>query len=160
MNEGIKGLSLLLIIVNVLISYKGFRDTSFFEKFKFETDGILIGKQYYRIISSGFLHANWMHLIFNMLAFYSFSFNLGLHLGLPTILIIYFGSLLAGNLFALYIHRNHGDYTAVGASGAVSGIIFACICMFPESPIGLFFIEGGIPGWEKKRLEELSERIN
>jgi membrane associated rhomboid family serine protease len=147
MNEGIKGLSLLIIIVNVLISYKGFRDTFFFEKYKFEVDGILIGKQYNRILSSGFLHTGWLHLIFNMMAFYSFSFTVGQNLGLLNIVIIYFGSLIAGNLFALYIHRNHGDYSAVGASGAVSGIIFSSIIMYPETPIGLVFIDAGIPGW-------------
>jgi membrane associated rhomboid family serine protease len=147
MNEGIKGLSLLIIIINVLISYKGFRDASFFQKYKFEVDGILIGRQYNRILSSGFLHVGWVHLIFNMLAFYYFSFEVGQNLGLANILIIYFGSLAAGNLFALYIHRNHGDYSAVGASGAVSGIIFSSIIIFPETKIGILFIDGGIPGW-------------
>jgi membrane associated rhomboid family serine protease len=147
MNEAIKGLSLLIIIVNVLISYKGFRDASFFEKYKFEVDGILIGKQYYRLITSSFLHGGWLHLIFNMLAFYSFSFTVGENLGLANILIIYFGSMVGGDLLALYIHRNHGDYSSVGASGAVSGIIFSCIIMFPDSPITLLFIPYGIPGW-------------
>jgi membrane associated rhomboid family serine protease len=147
MNEGIKGLSLLIIIVNVLISYKGFRDASFFQRYKFEVDGILIGKQYNRILSSGFLHTGWVHLIFNMLAFYSFSFAVGGNLGIWNILIIYFGSLVTGNLFALYIHRNHGDYSAVGASGAVSGIIFSSIIMYPQSDITFLFIPYGIPGW-------------
>jgi membrane associated rhomboid family serine protease len=148
MNEAIKGLSLLIIIVNVLISYKGFRDASFFERYKFEVDGILIGKQYNRMFLSGFLHVGWVHLLFNMMAFYSFSFEVGDSLGLTNMLLIYFGSLIGGNLLALYIHKNHGDYSAVGASGAVSGIVFSSIVMFPHHKIGLVFIDGtGIPGW-------------
>lgn len=139
--------AILLIIANVLISYKGFRNFAFYERHLFETDGILKDKQYSRLLTSGFLHANWMHLIFNMLALYSFGKSVGYVFGIQDFLLIYFGSLLAGNLMALYIHRNHGDYRAIGASGAVSGIIFSSIAIFPASTISFPFIPIGIPAW-------------
>jgi hypothetical protein len=62
-------------------------------------------------------------------------------------LIIYFSSLLGGGLLVLFIHKNHGDYNAVGASGAVCGLIFASIALFPGLGMGLFFIPINIPSW-------------
>ena len=60
-------ISLLLILANVVFTFKGLRDPSFYERFRFEVDKVLIEKDYKRIITSGFLHTGWMHLIFNML---------------------------------------------------------------------------------------------
>jgi membrane associated rhomboid family serine protease len=113
----------------------------------FETDGILVRKEYFRLLSSAFLHGSWLHLILNMAALYSFSFSVGYVLGVRNFLLIYFGSLLAGNLLSLYFHRNHGDYSAIGASGAVSGVIFASIAIFPESRMGIIFLPFQMPAW-------------
>ncbi|GAL84508.1 rhomboid family protein [Sporocytophaga myxococcoides] len=68
-------------------------------------------------------------------------------MGSGQFLTIYFLSLLGGNLFALFIHRNHGDYSAIGASGAICGLIFASVAIFPGISIGLIFIPAQIPGW-------------
>jgi len=63
-------------------------------------------------------------------------------------ILIYIGSLIGGNLFALYMHRNHSDYSAIGASGAVSGIVFAAIGLIPGLTIGKLLIPGlHIYGW-------------
>lgn len=145
MNIAIIGI--VIIAANVLVSYKGFADHSFLEKYKFEVDKILIDKAYIRLISSGFLHIDWQHLLFNMISLYLFSESLEFEVGPLHFLIIYFASLLGGNLFALFIHRNHGDYSAVGASGAVCGIIFASIALFPGMGIGFFMLPVFIPGW-------------
>ena len=67
--------------------------------------------------------------------------------GIPQFLILYFGSLLGGNLLALYIHRHHAGYSAVGASGAVSGLVFAAIALFPGMELGLLFLPFYIPSW-------------
>ena len=112
---GIIGLS--LIVINIAFSYKGFTNALFFDSYKFEVERILINKDYKRLISSGFLHVSWTHLIFNMLSLYAFSGLLENQIGELNFLIIYFASLITGDLFALYIHRNHGDYSSVGASG-------------------------------------------
>lgn len=142
---GITGL--LLVIVTVGISYRGFSNAAFFEQYKFEIDAILVRKEYSRLIASGFLHVSWMHLIFNMLSLYAFSDSIEYIFGSFQFLIIYFASLIGGNLLALFIHRHHPDYSAVGASGAVSGIIFSSIALFPDGHVGLIFLPVSLPGW-------------
>jgi membrane associated rhomboid family serine protease len=138
-------LGFVLVIINVIVSYKGFTNQTFFDGYKFEVDAILKRKDYKRLISSGFLHVNWQHLVFNMFSLYVFSDNVELVLGSSMLLFIYFISLVGSNLLSLFVHRHHGDYSAVGASGAVSGIIFAAIALQPSIGIGMFFIY--IPGW-------------
>lgn len=139
--------SLLIIITNFFISYKGFNDSFFFKKYQFRIDKILIQKEYVRLFSSGFLHADWMHLIFNMISLFLFSTLLEYEIGPFIFVVIYFISLIGGNLFALFIHKNHGDYSAIGASGAVSGIIFACIALYPGIGIGFIVLPFSIPSW-------------
>jgi membrane associated rhomboid family serine protease len=144
-NTGIIGL--IIIVVNVVISYKGLTNQIFFDNYKFEVDKILINKEYKRLISSGFLHVSWMHLIFNMLSLYAFSGLLESELGALQFLLIYFVSLVGGDLLALFVHRHHGDYSSVGASGAVCGVIFASIALFPGMGVGLFGLPFSIPSW-------------
>lgn len=139
--------SLAIIILNLIFSIKGFQNYIFFEGYKFHVDKILIQKDYLRLITSGFLHADWIHLIFNMVSLYLFSSLLENNIGAVLFLLIYMTSLIGGNLFALYIHRNHGDYSAIGASGAVSGIIFACITFYPGLNIGFILLPIFIPSW-------------
>ena len=140
-------IGLIILIVNVIFSYKGFTNEQFFDGYKFEVDRILVNKDYKRLITSGFLHVNWTHLIFNMVSLIFFSGSVESYLGGVQFLIIYIASLIGGNLFTLLIHKNHGDYNAVGASGAVCGIIFASIALFPGMGVGIFFIPFSIPGW-------------
>jgi len=139
-------ISLLIIIVTFIVSYKGFNDHFFFQKYEFGVDKVRLYRNYKVLITSGFLHVNWMHLIFNMLSLYFFSGSLTSSLGPLPFLLIYFGSLIGGNLLSLLIYKNQGDYTAVGASGAVCGIIFAAIAVFPGMKVGLFFIPNSQPG--------------
>lgn len=138
----------LIIIANVVISWKGFNEYYFLQKHLFRIDPILVRKEYGRMISSGFLHVDYMHLAFNMFALYTFSEGLVGKFNTFEFAMLYAGSLLAGNLLALYIHRNHGNYSAVGASGAVSGVVYASIALYPHGGIGLIFIPGlSIPSW-------------
>ena len=140
-------IGLILIIANIAFSYKGFTDETFFDGNKFEVDRILINKEYKRLVTSGFLHVTWTHLIFNMLSLYAFSGLIESILGGLNFLIIYFLSLVGGDLLSLFVHRNHGDYNSVGASGAVCGIIFASIALFPGMDIGFFWLPLSIPSW-------------
>lgn len=135
-------LPLIIIIVTCLFSYKGFNDRHFFEKYKFSVGAISQRKEHIRLLSSGFLHADWMHLIFNMLSLFFFQgivLNFFDNIGF---LIIYFGSMILGNIFTLKIYKNQPWYSAIGASGAVSGIIFSAIAMAPND-INVNFL----PGW-------------
>ncbi len=140
-------ITIILLAANGLMSYKGFNNSLFFDQYSFHVDRILINKEYIRMISSGFLHLNWMHLIFNMLTLYFFSDGFESAYGMKIYFLIYFGSLIGGNLLALFIHKNHGDYRAAGASGAVSGLVFAAIALFPGMNLHPLFIQIPIPSW-------------
>lgn len=140
-------ISIAIIIANFVVSYRGFSDHNFIKHYEFEVEKIRVYKEYRRLVTSGFLHINWMHLIFNMFSLYFFSNCLETSIGPVNLLIIYFASLIGGNLLSLLIHKNDGDYSAIGASGAVSGIIFASIALFPGMQIRLFFLPFGMPAW-------------
>src|SRR5690349_14607595 len=114
-------ISILIIILTAFVSYNGLKSRRFLRRYEFQVDKVLLRKDYKRLVTSGFVHLSWTHLIFNMLTLFLFSATIESTLGIPRFLIIYFGSLLGGNLFALFIHRNHGEYSAVGASGAING---------------------------------------
>lgn len=144
-DSGIIGL--ILIIANFIFSYRGFNNTAFFDAHKFEVGKVQTGKEYKRLITSGFLHVGWLHLIFNMFSLYAFSGTAEMYLGGFKFALVYFISLIGGNLLSLWVHRNHPDYSSVGASGAVCGIIFASLALFPGMGVGFFGIPFSIPGW-------------
>lgn len=136
---GLTTTTLLIIGVNALISWKGFNDHQFFDRFKFRISDIKNGEKI-RILSSGFLHVDMTHLFVNMLTLYFFADVIINWLGTVNFIIIYLGSLILGNLFSYYFHRNEPYYTAVGASGAVMGVLYAAILLQPNMMLGLFFI--------------------
>ena len=126
MIENINRAILLLMIANVLISMKGFKEYSFLDKYKFQVSRILSGEKI-RMLTSGFLHVDWLHLGLNMYALYLFGDIVTQRTSTSNFLIIYFGSLLAGSLYSFKEHKKEPYYSAVGASGAVSGTIFSAI---------------------------------
>ncbi len=140
-------IGIIIIIINAVFSFSAFENIPLFQKYKFHVGSILSKKEHIRMFSSGFLHVNVGHLLFNMFSFYSFAGILEYRLGAFSFLLIYIASLLMGNLFALFLHKNNPHYSAVGASGAVSGIIFASIALFPNIGIGILFIPFHIPSW-------------
>lgn len=133
---------IVIIAVTCIVSYMGLNDMKMFEKYKFNVAAINNRKEYFRLISSAFLHADFMHLFFNMLSLYFFQGAVTMYFGTVGFVVIYFGSLVLGNLFSLMIYKNQPWYSAIGASGAVSGIIFASIAMAPNN-ISVNFL----PGW-------------
>ncbi|UKM63789.1 rhomboid family intramembrane serine protease [Flavobacteriaceae bacterium GSB9] len=139
-------ITIVLIAANVIISYKGFQDYSFFEKYKFNVGAVKRGEQV-RLFSSGFLHADTQHLLFNMLTLYFFADVVIALLNTTQFVLIYVGSLLLGNLLSLYFHKNEYHYSAVGASGAVSGVIYAAILLQPGMSLYLFFVPIPIPAY-------------
>lgn len=137
---------IIIIAANVIISMKGFNDISFFEKYKFNIAGIRRGEQI-RMFSSAFLHADFSHLLFNMLTLYFFADVVINQVGITYFVIIYVASLLAGNLLAFYFHKDEPQYSAIGASGAVMGVLYSAILFFPDMGLYLFFIPIPIPAW-------------
>ncbi len=146
MNISIPIATIGIIIFSVYWSYRGFKNPMFTEKYLFSPMHILKYNERYRLISSGFLHGNWIHLIFNVISLYSFGRYIELNIGLFSFLLIYLGSIVGGNLVSLYLHR-YDDYRALGASGGVCGIIFATIFLFPGMSMVLFPLPIPIPSW-------------
>lgn len=128
-----------IIVANAVISYKGFNDGYFFRKYEFHVGSIRSGEQI-RMLSSGFLHVDMMHLIFNMLTLYFFAPVVLGWLGTFSFVLIYFGSLIFGNLLTMLFHKNDYSYRAVGASGAVTGVLYSAILLQPNMMLGVFFV--------------------
>jgi len=139
-------ITIIIIVANVLISLKGFNDFSFFEKYKFNIGGVRRGEQI-RLFSSGFLHVDMPHLFLNMFTLYFFASVVINYLGVFGFTVIYLGSLLLGNLLSLYFHKNEYHYSAVGASGAVMGILYSAILLQPDMSLYMFFIPIPIPAY-------------
>ena len=135
-----------LIGVIVLISFKGFNDESFFRKYQFHIGRIRAGEQI-RMISSGFLHGDISHLFFNMFTLYAFAPVVMNHFGDISFLLIYFGSLIFGSLLTISFHKNDYNYTAIGASGAVTGVLYAAILIDPSMSLYIYFIPIPIPAF-------------
>ena len=137
---------IIIIAANVLFSYKGFNDLSFFKKYEFHIGSIRAGEQI-RMLSSAFLHGDWNHLFFNMLTLYFFAPVVIDHFGNLTFLLIYLTSLISGSLLTLIMHKNDFSYRAIGASGAVMGVLYSAILIYPTMSLYLFFIPIPIPAY-------------
>ena len=132
---------IIILIATIAMSYYGFNNATFFNRYMFNVGAVQKG-DYVRLISSGFLHANWEHLIFNMISLFFFYEVVTDSMGELLFVLIYFGSMLLGNVFSLQIYKCQSYYSAIGASGAVSGIIFTAIALYPKA-IKVNFL----PGW-------------
>src|ERR1700730_6748380 len=114
MYEPMASCTVWLILATGLVSYLGFRSPAVEEQYIFNPERILAGKQYYRLVTPAFLHADWRHLIFNMLSLYFFGPGIEMLLGRGQFILIYFSAVVGGNLLSLYVHRHH-EYRAYGA---------------------------------------------
>ncbi len=138
--------TITIIAANVLVSLRGFRDGIFFERYKFGIGAIQAGQKE-RMFTSGFLHVDISHLFFNMFTLYFFADVVINWFGPSKFIIIYVISLVAGSLLALFFHKKEPYYSAVGASGAVTGILYAAILLQPDMQLGLMFIPIPLPAY-------------
>ena len=138
--------TLIIVLSNLLVSLRGFKDDSFFNALKFNIAAIQ-GGDYRRLLSSSFLHVDWKHFGFNMFTLYVFADIIIFQLGTINLYLIYIISLIAGNLLSYFIHKKEPYYSAVGASGAVTGIVYSAILLFPEMALYLFFVPIPIPAY-------------
>ena len=141
--------TITLIFANIAITiWAMYSNPIYFDRFSERPYEIIYHKRLYQVITSAFLNANFLNLFFNMFALYSFGTilekffisNFGQFTGSLDFFLIYFISLLSGSLLTVILNFKNPDYVAVGASGAVSGIIFSFILFFPTSTVGVFFI--------------------
>jgi len=149
-------ITLVLVIITILISIGALSQAKIYEDLIFYPPAISERKQFYRFISHGFIHADYMHLAFNMLALYSFGQGLERvfsfdcvfdNMGRIFYLLLYFSAIAIASLPDYFRYRNSYHFSSLGASGAVSAVIFSMIVFFPQSEIRLFFIPFGIPGY-------------
>ena len=144
-NLGIPMVILIIIAMNVLFSIKGFEDYNFFQKYKFEIGALKQG-DYIRILTSSFLHGSWTHLIFNMLTLYFFGGTVIAYLGTINFVLIYVAGIILGGLFSFYFNKDNNYYSAIGASDAVTAILYAAILFIPNKNLYLYFAIP-IPAW-------------
>ena len=143
---------LSIIALTCLVSILAFSNPELFRRFQFNAYAIRHHKQGYRFFTYGLLHAGWAHLAINMFVLWSFGrivYSLYLlifgNLGILYFLLLYIGGIMFSVLFDYGRHKDHEWYNAVGASGAVSAVVFASIILYPAGGIYLFFIPVEIP---------------
>jgi membrane associated rhomboid family serine protease len=145
-------MTIILIAITVAVSYAAFKSPKLMDQLQFNASKIYHRHEYHRLVTHAFIHANWEHLLVNMIVLFSFGqaieayfkYNFGNNAILDYVLL-YFGGILVSNIYALIKHRNNYFYNSVGASGAVSAVLFAAIFFDPWQPI-LFFMILPIPG--------------
>lgn len=140
-------MTIILIAITVAVSYAAFNSPKLMDQLQFNASKIYYKKEYHRLITHAFLHANWEHLLVNMIVLFSFGtaieryfkYNFGAS-HIAYFFLLYFGGILISNLYALFKHRKNYFYNAVGASGAVSAVLFAAIFFDPWKMIYFFGI--------------------
>ncbi len=147
-------ITLFIIIFTGATSFIAFSNENVFNKLKFNPYMALNRKQWYRFFSYALLHADWGHLLVNMFVFFSFGSlveNLFEHY-FPGKSLLYFSMLYIGGvcfsvLYSFGKHKNNHYYNAVGASGAVSAVLFSSIVMYPTNTIIFLFFPVPIPAF-------------
>lgn len=142
-------ITLIIIALTCLTSFLAFRSPQLKKDLIFSPYAVDRLNEYYRFVSSGFIHADWLHLLFNMYVLYEFGqiveIYYGRHFGdLANILylVLYFGSMIMADMSTFYRFRNYSHYRGLGASGAVSGVLMVFILFEPWATLQFIFIPG------------------
>lgn len=147
-------ITLAIIIVTALISYQAFSNNDLADNLIFQPASVRDG-QWYRLLTYGVLHADFMHLLFNMFTFYLFGsyienifkLQLGQTPGAIAFILLYVGGLLFSILPTYFKQKNNYYYKGLGASGAVSAIVFTYILINPMNFMGILFIPIMLPAF-------------
>jgi len=147
-------ITLSIILLTSVISFTGFSNQNVVDDLIFYPPAITNRNQWYRFITSGLIHADIMHLLFNMYSFYLFGdlvertfVQIFDESGKIIYLLLYIVSLIVCLLPTYFNNQNNYHYRSLGASGAVSGVIFAGIFLYPTMGMGIFPIPFHIPGF-------------
>jgi membrane associated rhomboid family serine protease len=131
-----------IFAITIITTLIAFSNDLIFDKLILHPYYISRGKNVYTLITSGLIHADYGHLFFNMLSFYFFAFNLEPVLGHWQFTLLYVLSLVLSDLPSVSKHKDDIWYRSLGASGAISAVIFSFILYNPFAPLGLIFIPG------------------
>ena len=139
-------MTLLLIILIGFTTHQGLTRPGVKYKYMFSSEGIRLRRQWVRLISPAFLHANWGHFGGNAFSLYLFGRQVEAAQGPDFFIGLFFMGVVGGSLLCLLLHRD-SEYQALGASGGALGVVFACILLNPGMRIGLLFLPIYFPGW-------------
>jgi membrane associated rhomboid family serine protease len=146
MLEAIGPASLVILAVNIGLSLAAFANRQLVERLVFRPYEFARGRNRYTVVTSAFVHADLPHLAFNMITFYFFGATLlEQRIGTPLFVMLYVLGLLLSEFITYRRHRNNPEYATLGASGAISAVLFAAIVYFPTMKLYLFFVPIGIP---------------
>lgn len=138
--------TIALIIANLIASVYGLSfDRQFISSYAFNVGALVRRKEHYRVFTSSFLHGDYFHLMFNMVTLFFFGPVVERILGTDGFLAVYFGAVLASGIISFYANRKDLNYTSLGASDGVSGVVLSFCLFFPFEGIYLFFIPIPIP---------------
>jgi membrane associated rhomboid family serine protease len=147
-------ITLLIIAASVIFSLMAFNKRELLYRYELNPYSMVHNKQWYRVITHALIHADFMHLFVNMFVLWNFGPTVeklfirffGVK-GLLFYVMLYLGGILFSALPSIQKHQNNPSYNAVGASGAVSAILFSSIMFMPMTKLRLLFIPIGIPAW-------------
>jgi membrane associated rhomboid family serine protease len=138
--------ALIILIMTALISFCAFRDRRLTDRYILQPWSIVHNKtRYYTLVSNGLIHADPMHLTMNLMSFSFFALPLEAIIGHLRFLLVYFGSLLLSSIAVTARQGNNGFYCCLGASGAISGVIFSYIIYHPNATINMMIAPMGVP---------------
>lgn len=135
----------IIFIFTIITSVYAFNDSTLYGKFMLHPYSVAKGKKYYTFITSGLIHADVMHLFFNMFTFVAFAFKLESLIGHWQFALLYFVSMILADIPSVIKHKEHFWYNSLGASGAISAVVFSYILFYPLSKLMIFPIPFGIP---------------
>lgn len=137
--------SITILIITVLVTLFAWNYP------KVQNEGLLVPyrvfreSKFHQLVTSGFLHGDFTHLLFNMVTFLFFGPPLEQLIGTPLFVLLYLSGIIAANIPTLFRHRNNTKYASLGASGAVGAVLFSYILFFPLNNLYIMFIPIGIP---------------
>jgi membrane associated rhomboid family serine protease len=134
-----------LFALNIVLSLMAFYNERMYSEFMLHPYSVARGQKLWTVITSGFIHRDWSHLLFNMLSFYFFAFQLEAILGHWQFALLYMASLILSDLPSVSKHKDDFWYHSLGASGAISAVVFSFILFNPLTKMIIFPIPIPIP---------------
>lgn len=137
----------IIFVITILVSLLAFYNQNLYGKLMLHPYNVSRGHYIYTVITSGFIHKDMMHLIFNMVSYYFFAFTLEHTIGHWQFGLLYMVSLILSDMPSVLKHKENYSYYSLGASGAVSAVIFGAILYFPLTPMGILILPIRMPAF-------------
>lgn len=137
----------IIFVVILAVSFIAFSNENLYAKLLLHPYSVFRGEKVFTVITSGFIHRDWTHLIFNMVSYFFFAFRLEQYLGHWQFGMLYMVSLILSDIPSVVKHKDDYWYHSLGASGAISAVVFSCILFDPKAGMYLMFIPIAIPSW-------------